>query len=174
VTEAPPATPQAPGSPSRETTDRLATVVVPETRAEAASLVLPDAVHFGFDQVGMSAATRTILDSLAGVLERAPEVRVRIDGHSDLTGGHRYNLQLSGRRARAVRDYLVRAGVPQNRLTTGAHGDTSPQVRGRDRRASAINRRVALGYEAPLGVTIEPRAEQGDLQIRRHGSRRPR
>jgi outer membrane protein OmpA-like peptidoglycan-associated protein len=90
---------------------------------------------------------------------------VRMDGHSDLVGNARYNLRLSRQRGEAVRRYLVRAGIESERLATSGYGETLPQVRARDRRASALNRRVAFGYQAPAGVNVEALSQKGDLQM---------
>src|SRR5262249_30173647 len=118
--------------------------------------------------------TRAILDSLAGILAKVPDLRLHLEGHSDLSGGARYNLRLSGRRAEAVRDHLLGAGVDADRVTATGRGMTAPVARGRDPRASAINRRVVLGYDPVHDVRMVPERNARDLQVRSARRRMPR
>ncbi len=64
--------------------------------------------------------------------------------HDDV-GSDAYNQALSERRAQAVRDYLVKAGLPAQILTVQGHGKSLPLVRGTSEAARAKNRRVELG-----------------------------
>jgi hypothetical protein len=73
------------------------------------------------------AAIRT-LEELIVRFERAPDISVVVFGHADKTGTEVYNLQLSQRRANAVRDYLVSRGLPQAAITTVGLGDTEPMI----------------------------------------------
>ena len=60
------------------------------------------------------------------VIVNNPGVSLRIDGHTDSRGSEAYNQQLSERRARAVRDYLVSKGVPAGRLSSQGFGEARP------------------------------------------------
>ena len=60
------------------------------------------------------------------MITRNVGVLLRIDGHTDSRGSEAYNQQLSERRARAVRDYLVSKGVPAERLSVRGFGETKP------------------------------------------------
>ena len=68
-----------------------------------------------------------------------------MNGHTDDVGSDAYNQALSERRAQAVRDYLVKAGLPAQILTVQGHGKSLPLVRGTSEAARAKNRRVELG-----------------------------
>lgn len=60
------------------------------------------------------------------VLRANPDMRVRIDGHTDARGSDAYNQDLSERRARSVKDYLVQAGIPADRLESQGFGESRP------------------------------------------------
>ena len=65
-------------------------------------------------------------------------------GHTDDVGSQAYNQELSEKRARAVRDYLVEAGIGQEIITTKGFGKTKPLVPGTTPEARAKNRRVEV------------------------------
>jgi outer membrane protein OmpA-like peptidoglycan-associated protein len=62
-----------------------------------------------------------------------PEAAVtEIQGHTDRRGSQRYNRRLSDRRANSVRDYLIRKGVPAERLMAKGYGPDQPLEEGKD------------------------------------------
>jgi OOP family OmpA-OmpF porin len=69
---------------------------------------------------------------------------VEVQAHTDATGPDAYNQSLSERRARAVRDYLVRGGVSGGRLTIQGFGASQPLADNSTRDGRAQNRRVEL------------------------------
>jgi outer membrane protein OmpA-like peptidoglycan-associated protein len=84
------------------------------------------------------------LQKLAGFLKQYPQRNVRIEGYTDSTGNADYNLELSGRRADAVRTSLVGMGVSNDRITTHGYGKESP-VSGNDTASGRqMNRRVEI------------------------------
>jgi outer membrane protein OmpA-like peptidoglycan-associated protein len=77
-------------------------------------------------------------------LRKYPELIIEVAGHTDSVGGADANYSLSERRAKTVRDYLVRFGVEPARLSVRGYGETQP-VAGNDSEAGrAENRRVEL------------------------------
>lgn len=86
-----------------------------------------------------------LLDEVAMILLEHPEIRLlRIEGHTDAQGDSFDNLELSGRRALAVRDYLISKGVSADRLEAIGFGESQPLVAGDTEEAYAKNRRVEL------------------------------
>ena len=70
---------------------------------------------------------------------------VEIQGHTDDTGGTRYNDELGQRRADEVRRYLSRQyGIALNRMSTISYGDTLPVAPNKTRAGRAQNRRVVV------------------------------
>lgn len=99
-------------------------------------------VHFGFDTWNLTPRARAILDANATWLKANPQVDIQIGGYCDERGSPEYNLALGERRARTVRDYLIRHGVPAERLTAISFGEEVPLDPRHNPAAWAKNRRA--------------------------------
>ena len=84
------------------------------------------------------------LDEAILVLNNNPDVKVRLDGHTDNQGKPQANMVLSENRAKAARDYMVAKGIAADRLTTKGFGLTKPIATNNTEAGRALNRRVEL------------------------------
>jgi peptidoglycan-associated lipoprotein len=100
-----------------------------------------DHVWFDFDSFAVGDEGRATLDKQAEWLKKYTSVSLTVEGHCDERGTREYNLALGQRRASAVKQYLVAAGVPGNRVETISYGKERPEVVGSDEEAWAKNRR---------------------------------
>ena len=119
-----------------------------ETERTATGMVMnlgQDSFLFDFDKSSIRQENREVLSRIAGVLLASHGYRLYVYGHTDDIGSADYNRALSDRRAGAVRDYLVQAGVPEAVVETKAFGETSPVRKGRSSAARQKNRRVEIG-----------------------------
>ncbi|TIH42921.1 OmpA family protein, partial [Klebsiella pneumoniae] len=73
---------------------------------------------------------------------RCPNATIEVAGHTDSDGEEAANQALSERRAQAVVDYLVRAGLPANRFTPIGYGSTQPLAGNESEDGKAQNRRI--------------------------------
>ena len=80
----------------------------------------------------------------ATILKDNPSVQVSVEGHTDAIGSDQYSLKLSLRRATAVKQYLVKDGVPDTRLSVRGFGKTQPVASNDTADGRAQNRRVEL------------------------------
>jgi OmpA-OmpF porin, OOP family len=78
---------------------------------------------------------------------RGTPVRIVATGHADRVGPPDYNQNLSERRAAAVREALLRAGLPANQITTVGRGEEQPLVPTPDGVREAQNRRVEIALQ---------------------------
>jgi peptidoglycan-associated lipoprotein len=101
-----------------------------------------ETVYFDYDSAQLRPdAFATLEKNAAKILGGASQGMVQIAGHCDERGTQEYNLALGERRALAVREYLIRLGVPGNRLITISYGEETPAVDGQSESAWAENRR---------------------------------
>lgn len=85
------------------------------------------------------------LDKIAAYIIYNQNVQlVRIDGHTDIIGGYRYNLRLSKQRARAIKKYLLKRNVPAHLIKTRHFGKLQPAVSNRNAGGRRKNRRVSI------------------------------
>jgi OOP family OmpA-OmpF porin len=76
------------------------------------------------------------------VLKKHPKIAMEIAGHTDSTGPRDHNLDLSRRRARSVKKYLVDHGIDDKRLTTRGYGPDEPIASNDTPDGRAENRRI--------------------------------
>jgi len=108
-------------------------------------IILPDSTfRFAFDSADLTQRNRELLSRIAGILLVSRGYGLAVYGYTDDIGTPQYNQALSERRAKAVDDYLVKAGVPAGIVTMKGFGQTSPLVKGGTPDARAKNRRVEI------------------------------
>jgi outer membrane protein OmpA-like peptidoglycan-associated protein len=84
------------------------------------------------------------LDELAKLLNSKPAWKLRIAGYTDNVGNEQTNLDLSRRRALAVKNYLVKLGVDEKRITTDYYGSSNPIDTNDTPEGRQKNRRVEM------------------------------
>lgn len=101
-------------------------------------------INFDFNSHTLRAESETVLRQIADLLRGQPDLGITIEGHTDDVGGAGYNQALSEKRADAVRDWLVRAGIEAARLQAEGKGAGSPIASNATDIGRAQNRRVEL------------------------------
>ncbi|OFA07281.1 OmpA family protein [Duganella phyllosphaerae] len=101
-------------------------------------------VLFNVDKAELSAEGMRTAQKLADVLAQEPKSMVLIEGFTDSTGSSSHNLDLSQRRADAVRQALVGMGVPANKISTKGYGAAYPVAGNNDAASRQLNRRVEI------------------------------
>lgn len=98
-------------------------------------------------------ATNNLMQ-VASFLNKYPDRTLVIEGHTDNTGDPDYNMDLSTRRAMAVRAMLASQGIAANRVIARGLGEHSPVASNADAAGRQLNRRVDLIFTEPDTVTI--------------------
>jgi outer membrane protein OmpA-like peptidoglycan-associated protein len=102
-------------------------------------------IYFDFNSAALRRESDSTLAVIAEVMRRNPDWKLSIEGHTDAVASDRYNLELSGRRAAAVKDALTGGfGIATGGLTTAGYGESRPQDRNDTVEGRARNRRVEL------------------------------
>jgi outer membrane protein OmpA-like peptidoglycan-associated protein len=101
-------------------------------------------ILFDVDQTNVKPAAQTNLQNLASSLKKNGETNIMIIGHTDNTGTAAHNMDLSVRRADAVKNYITGNGIDASRLTTQGKGETEPIADNATAKGRAQNRRVEI------------------------------
>ena len=122
----------------------LAVVLVPsKVKVTAERIEISEKIFFATGDAVILETSHPLLAQVAEVLQDHPDVRrVRIEGHTDSRGAADANLELSQRRADAVRDWLVEAGIELSRLESVGYGESRPVDTTETETAWSKNRRV--------------------------------
>lgn len=84
------------------------------------------------------------LDEVVQMMRNNPKMVIQLEGHTDVRGDPRKNMELSQQRVTAVRDYLIKKGVHKGKVRTKAFGGTQPISRENTEEAHKLNRRVEV------------------------------
>ena len=101
-------------------------------------------VHFRTEDSTIDAADEQRLAELASFVAPLDGTVIRLDGHADVRGTQKYNDALSTARAESVRDALVRAGMPAERIVVTGQGSADATATDQDVDGMALDRRVAV------------------------------
>ncbi len=122
-------------------------------------IAITEEIYFLLGQVVPRRRSRKVLKAVVSVLQKYPDLNVRIEGHTDNYGGEDFNYFLSQARAQAIRDYLVRLGRPGDRLPERLQalglGKQAPSGSNQTKEGRALNRRVRF-------VIVEPPKPKAD------------
>ena len=101
-------------------------------------------VNFETGRDTLLPGTEYLLQTAADTLNKHPDLQIQVAGHSDNVGSADQNIGLSMRRAKTVRNFLIRFGVDANRLTFKGYGEAQPIADNTTADGRAANRRVEL------------------------------
>ncbi|MFT3769291.1 MAG: OmpA family protein [Minicystis sp.] len=115
----------------------------PQVRVEESEVFILDQVEFDVDRATIKKVSDPLLDNVASVLKRHPEItKLEVQGHTDNTGGAFHNKQLSQARAESVIKALVARGIARPRLTGKGYGQEKPIADNGTDEGRQKNRRV--------------------------------
>lgn len=114
-------------------------------------------ILFDVDKTDLKGAAKTNIANLAESLNKNPQTNILIVGHTDNTGSDEHNMDLSIRRAEAVKSYIVSSGVSSSRLSTQGKGESEPIADNTTADGRAQNRRVEIAIVANDQMKAEAR-----------------
>ncbi len=104
-------------------------------------------IHFESGKATIQPDSEATLQQIVQLLKNDPGLKLRVEGHTDNTGGRDANKALSQQRAASVVAWLTQHGVEQARLTPAGYGDSRPVADNSTEEGKAKNRRVELVKE---------------------------
>ena len=99
-------------------------------------------IEFETNKSEIRSGSSSVLDNAAGLLNQYPTLKVMIVGHTDNVGTHDKNVELSRKRAEAVKGYLMKRGVEANRIETRGEGPDEPVSSNATKAGRQANRRI--------------------------------
>ncbi|HPA81516.1 MAG TPA: OmpA family protein, partial [Thermoanaerobaculales bacterium] len=118
---------------------------VAETRSTARGMIvnLPD-ILFDVNQSTLKPEAKLVIAKLAGILLIMQDLNLRVEGHTDATGPHDYNLRLSEARALSVVQFLSEQGIAPPRMVSDGYGPDRPIASNDTSEGRKSNRRVEI------------------------------
>ncbi len=122
----------------------------PDYAPDTSGVIVPgisqvlEGVSFEFASPRLTDESKTILNAIVRDLQAQPELRVKVDGHTDRIGNDNYNRRLSLLRARSVAMYLVEQGIARNRVKYLGFGGDRPRADNSTEQGRQLNRRVEI------------------------------
>ena len=101
-----------------------------------------DGIEFDFGKATIKSSSAPVLDHAADAILGAPKARIEIAGYTDNIGSSKLNLRLSANRAKAVKAYLVKQGVPARQISTKGYGASEAVADNATDEGRATNRRI--------------------------------
>jgi len=121
----------------------LAAIAATKTEARGIVVTLPS-VSFDPGKTTLKPSAKKTLQKIANQLKASQNVRVLVEGHTDNVGKAEKNMQISEKRAAAVRDYLISLGLPADRIVASGKGEADPVASNKTASGRSANRRVEL------------------------------
>ena len=85
-------------------------------------------IFYDFDKATLRPESKDALDEIILMLKENPNITIEMSSHTDRKGSDEYNMALSQRRAQSVVDYLIKAGIEEERLTPVGYGESVPKM----------------------------------------------
>lgn len=130
---------------------------LPANEIVAKKTLLPSDLLFEFNSAELKENAKVGLFTLGVLLDKNPGLYCWIEGHTDLIGGEESNLNLSRKRAAAVRNYLVKSmRYDGSKISARGYGRSQPLILEGDASQQAPNRRVEIRFRKTQPVDIPP------------------
>ena len=108
------------------------------------AVTLKGDISFDHNSAAVRPGLYSEIDRIANVMLQYRDTVIRVEGHTDSTGTEEYNLDLSARRAVAVKNLIAQKGINPSRLETVTYGETRPIATNETEAGRQMNRRVEI------------------------------
>ncbi len=129
-------------SPPPESKEEKPEVKKKEPQPVEEPLKITARIHFDFDKYDIKEEYIPILNEVVKALKENPFVKVRIEGFTDVVGSKEYNEKLALKRAETVKEYLVKSGIPEDKIEIMGFGKERFIATNETKMGRLTNRRV--------------------------------
>ena len=106
------------------------------------SKIIVHGIYFDVNKATIKPESMGSLNQIVKVMQENPDLKFEVGGHTDSDGDDAANMQLSQKRAEAVKAQLVQLGIAAARLSTKGYGESQPMADNASLEGKAMNRRV--------------------------------
>ena len=85
-------------------------------------------IYFEFDKFNITNEGAFELDKLVAIMQKYPEMKIRVEAHTDNRGPSSYNIKLSENRAKSTAQYVISKGIDENRISGVGKGENEPMI----------------------------------------------
>ncbi|TSJ40181.1 OmpA family protein [Fluviicola chungangensis] len=103
-------------------------------------------IYFDYDKADIRPEYEAFLNRIVYVINSHSDLRVRVTGNTDADGSDQYNIGLSERRAQAIIDFFVKAGLKRDRIVIDFKGEKNPVSDNKSEEGKQLNRRVDFEF----------------------------
>jgi outer membrane protein OmpA-like peptidoglycan-associated protein len=107
-----------------DSTDSLAPIRMEKENGEDLQIIELEYINYDLDKWNVRPDAAAVLDKLAELVKKYPDLEIRIESYTDSQGSDEYNMQLSKKRARGAFDYLVSKGIDPKRMEYQGFGES--------------------------------------------------
>ncbi len=111
-------------------------------RVERGKSIVVENIHFEFDKAYLRKESLNIIDTIIKKMKYNKRIKLEIGGYTDSIGPWKLYKRLSGRRANAVRDYMIKNGISPERLRSKGFGEVKPIASNKTWKGRKKNRRT--------------------------------
>ncbi len=113
---------------SEEEEVQVAVQLEPIEKIIAPDRIELDPIYFDFDKSNITAKAAFELDKLVQIMNKYPEMMIKVTSHTDMRGSDSYNEALSDRRAKTTVQYVISEGIDASRISGVGMGEKEPKV----------------------------------------------
>jgi len=106
-----------------------------------------NSVHFESEKSYLKKTSKSVLKKIVTLMQKNPNLKLTVLGHTDSSGKAKFNRYLSRKRATAVTEFLIKNGISASRLKAIGHGPDKPIDSNKTKSGRAKNRRTEFKFE---------------------------
>jgi OOP family OmpA-OmpF porin len=135
-------------------------VVIRKAKRVGKKIEINEKVMFDLNKATIKVDSHELLNDVAAVIKENPSIdKIRVEGHTCTDGKPKNNKKLSQQRADAVKNFLVTAGVPADKLEAVGYGQDNPIADNKTQDGKEMNRRVEFNIVGEATAAPEPEEE---------------